>query len=151
MAYLWVNSKDGSYKHKEQAEKQDDGWFFPPLLWGGRERETPHTRGHWYLACSCVACTNPSMLILLQQFNASVQVPDRNFQLMMEKVTGSCHTAMPGLFCATEHLATFPACFVLGTGDLQKGKSAQWWCVQGANLINFNSYQTLSQNKSPEH
>lgn len=75
MWYLWENSKDSLYKHKDQAEKQDDR-LFSPLL-SPLERKTPHARGYWCLACSCVACTYWSMLFFccgsLMQYASSRQ------------------------------------------------------------------------------
>lgn len=122
------------------------------LSFGEREKEILHTRGTDTPVCTCGVCTNPSMLILLWQLKASMQVPDRNFQLTMEKVTtpGSCHTARPGLFCGTEHLATssLPCLLRAWHWRLTEGEVCTMMMCSRSKLDNFNSYQTLGQNKS---
>lgn len=123
------------------------------LLWG--EREIPHTRDYWYFLCSCVACKNSPIPFLLWQFNASMQVLDRNFQLMLKKGT----TTLPRLFFGREDLArqlpSQPApCLPLETCRsiiTLWGEVCKMMMHSGSESGNFNSYQTLGQNKSPGH
>lgn len=98
---------------------------------------------------------------LLWQFNASMQVLDRNFQVMTKAatMTGSCHTAMQGPFFVMEDLATQlpfqPAsCLALETCRsivTLWGEVYKMTMHSGSKSGNFNSYQTLGQNKSPGH